>query len=119
MKRSPERDAAGLSGAQRTKLKLDLERERAVALGELKTEEAKARSAAEPEPEPMDAAELSREQGNGALFLARARAHLREVEDALAKIGEGHYGLSERSGRPIGYDRLAAVPWARLATGEE
>jgi DnaK suppressor protein len=119
MRRSIERDAAGLTGTERGKLKLNLERERSVALGELRSDEAKARSAAEPEPEPMDAAELTGEQSNGALFVARTRAHLREVEDALAKFAEGRYGLSERSGRPIGYDRLTAVPWARLAADEE
>jgi DnaK suppressor protein len=118
MRRSQERDAAGLSGTERTKLKLDLERERAVAIGELKSAEANAR-AAEAEPEPMDAAELAREQGDGALFVARTRVHLHDIDDAITKIVEGRYGLSERSGRPIGYDRLAAVPWARFAVDEE
>jgi DnaK suppressor protein len=118
MRRTVERDAAGLTGVERARLKLDLERERAVALGEIRNEGAKAR-AAESEPEPMDAAEIAREQGNGALFLARARDHLREVEDALAKIGDGTYGLSEKSGLPIGFPRLQAVPWARFAADEE
>jgi RNA polymerase-binding transcription factor DksA len=118
MGRLIERDAAGLTGPQRARLKLDLERARAVVLGELKSEEAKAR-ASEPESEPMDAAELAREQGNGALFVERARAHLRDVDDALAKIGTGRYGLSEKSGRPIGFDRLVALPWARFSADEE
>jgi DnaK suppressor protein len=118
MKRSEEHDAAGLTGAERTKLKLDLERARFVALGELAKAEAHAR-VSESEAEPMDAVELASEQGNGALFVARTRAHLRDVEDALAKIASGGYGLSERSGRPIGYDRLAAVPWTRTAADEE
>jgi DnaK suppressor protein len=118
MRRSQERDAAGLSGTERIKLKLDLERERSVALGELKSAETSAREA-EPESEPMDAAELAREQGDGAIFIARTREHLHDVDDAIAKIAEGRYGLSERSGRPIGYDRLAAVPWARFAIDED
>jgi DnaK suppressor protein len=118
MKRSGDHDAAGLSGAERAKLKLDLEHRRSAALGELGRAEAHAR-VAESEPEPMDAAELSREQGNGALFVARTRAHLRDIEDALARMANGRYGLSEKSGRPIGYDRLAAVPWARFAADEE
>ena len=118
MRRSQERDAAGLSGTERIKLKLDLERERSVAIGELKSAETSAR-AAEAESEPMDAAELAREQGDGALFIARTREHLHDVEDAISKIAEGRYGLSERTGRPIGYDRLEAVPWARFAIDEE
>ena len=118
MKRSETRDAAGLTGAERVKLKLDLERERAAALGELRTAETNARSS-DAVSEPMDAAELSREQGDGAIFAARTREHLREIEDAIAKIESGRYGLSERSGRPIGYDRLHASPWARFAADEE
>jgi DnaK suppressor protein len=118
MRRSTERDAAGLTGVERARLKLDLERERAVVLGEVRNEEAKAR-AAEPAPEPMDAAELAREQGNGAIFLSRARDHLREIEAALGKIGAGTYGLSEKTGAPIGFPRLQAVPWARFAADEE
>jgi DnaK suppressor protein len=118
MRRTQERDAAGLSGPERMKLKLDLERERSVALGELKHAESNAR-AADAEPEPMDAAELAREQGDGAIFVARTREHLHDVEDAITKIAEGRYGLSERTGRPIGYDRLAAVPWARFAVDED
>jgi DnaK suppressor protein len=118
MKRSDHRDAAGLTGSERAKLKLDLERERAAVLGELRSGEGSARTA-ESFAEPMDAAELSREQGDGAITVARARAHLRDVEDALAKIESGRYGLSEKSGGPIGYDRLAAIPWARLAIDEE
>ena len=118
MKRSDQRDAAGLTGTERTKLKLDLERERAAVLGELRSGEGSARTA-ESFAEPMDAAELSREQGDGAITVGRMRAHLKDVEDALAKIEAGRYGLSEKSGSPIGYDRLAAIPWARLAIDEE
>jgi DnaK suppressor protein len=110
-------DAAGLTEAQRKKLQASLERERAAAREALASAEAAARSG-ETEPEPMDAAELSREQGDGAIFVARARQHLGDVEDALAKLRAGRYGVSERTGRPIGYDRLAAVPWARLAADE-
>jgi RNA polymerase-binding transcription factor len=118
MKRSDPRDAAGLTGTERIKLKLDLERERAVVLGELRSGEGAAR-AAESFAEPMDAAELSREQGDGAITVGRMRTHLRDIEDALAKIESGRYGLSEKSGRPIGYDRLVALPWARFAIDEE
>ncbi len=41
-----------------------------------------------------------------------------EVERALAKLQDGRYGVSEKSGAPIPYARLAAVPWARTAVGE-
>jgi DnaK suppressor protein len=43
----------------------------------------------------------------------RERALLAEVERALAKLHAGTYGFDEKTGEPIPYERLAAVPWAR------
>jgi len=68
--------------------------------------------------EPMDAAELTREQDDGVLLGARDRGRLSEIERALAKLDNGGYGRSELSGKPIGFRRLLAVPWART-TAEE
>ena len=48
----------------------------------------------------------------------RERALLAEIERALAKFGAGTYGISEKSGAPIPYDRLTAVPWARQGADE-
>jgi len=48
----------------------------------------------------------------------RERALLAEVERALEKLERGGYGVSERSGLPIPYPRLVALPWARDAMGE-
>jgi len=39
---------------------------------------------------------------------------IRCIQSALAKIGDGSYGLCERCEEPIPRKRLAAVPWARL-----
>jgi DnaK suppressor protein len=44
---------------------------------------------------------------------APERALLADIERALRKMEDGEYGLSEKTGAPIPYDRLAAVPWAR------
>ncbi len=41
------------------------------------------------------------------------RTLLTEVEHALAKLDAGSYGSSELDGRPISYERLLALPWAR------
>jgi DnaK suppressor protein len=68
--------------------------------------------------EPADAAEQTREQDDAILFTENDRALLAEVEHALAKLDAGQYGVSEASGRPIGFARLEAVPWARLAADE-
>jgi RNA polymerase-binding protein DksA len=39
---------------------------------------------------------------------------IHDVQAALAKIGEGTYGLCEQCEEPISAKRLDAVPWARL-----
>lgn len=39
-------------------------------------------------------------------------AKLRDVERALDKLDDGTYGTCDVCGRPIGPDRLEAIPWA-------
>ena len=111
---------SGLTPAQLEQLRAALIHARAESTALLKEEEATARSA-EPLTEPMDAAELTREQGDAAVLADRARARLRDITAALDKLetNPGRYGLSERSGAPIGFERLKAIPWARLAVDEE
>ena len=43
-----------------------------------------------------------------------ARETLVEIEAALQRIDAGTYGVCEGCGKPIGAERLAAIPWARL-----
>jgi DnaK suppressor protein len=107
-----------LTPAQLARLRDRLLGARAETLAQLRREEGSAR-AAERLSEPMDAAELSREQGDAALLVERHRQRLLEIDDALRKLDTGDYGVSEQSGQPIGYARLEAVPWARLAADEE
>ncbi|KKB74954.1 MULTISPECIES: TraR/DksA C4-type zinc finger protein [Bacillus] len=38
---------------------------------------------------------------------------LQEVEDALERMEDGTYGICEKTGREIPYERLKAVPYAR------
>jgi len=38
-----------------------------------------------------------------------------EIDAALRRIAGGEYGVCERSGEPIGFDRLSARPWTRFA----
>jgi DnaK suppressor protein len=42
----------------------------------------------------------------------RLDAKLRDVERALAKLGEGTYGRCDGCGHEIGPERLEAIPWA-------
>jgi len=44
---------------------------------------------------------------------------LREIERALTKLEFGTYGVDEDTGEPIGFPRLAALPWARHAAAVE
>ena len=41
-------------------------------------------------------------------------AAIAEVDRALEKLDEGTYGTCDDCGRPIGRERLEAVPWAAL-----
>lgn len=50
-----------------------------------------------------------------ALNRERTRIMLREVEQALARIENGTYGICEDTGRPIGLKRLEAQPTATLS----
>lgn len=62
------------------------------------------------------------EQGSDAygqslsLDLAAAdRRLIREIDDALARIAAGTYGVCELTGKPIKVERLEELPWARYS----
>ncbi len=42
-----------------------------------------------------------------------------EVDAAIGRVGEGSYGNCERCGKPIGDDRLEAIPWARFCLEDQ
>jgi DnaK suppressor protein len=111
-------ESSGLDAVQLEHLRDKLLRARTDTLVRLRDQEAVA-LATEREPEPMDAAELAREQGDAALLVELSLSRLREIDDALMRMDAGRYGVSERSGTPIGFDRLDAVPWARTTADEE
>ena len=48
-----------------------------------------------------------------------ARDTLVEIDAALRRIEAGTYGTCEACGKPIGADRLAAIPWARLCIDDQ
>ena len=39
---------------------------------------------------------------------------LQEIDGALARIEDGTYGICQSCGKPIGNERLEALPWAML-----
>jgi DnaK suppressor protein len=69
-----------------------------------------------PPDEPRELEEAAQRGSERDTTLAVERpeqALLADVERALEKLDAGTYGLSEKTGAPIPYERLAAVPWAR------
>ncbi len=52
-------------------------------------------------------------------FLESIEAELADVEHALRRLDEGTYGICEACGRPIGEDRLEAVPAARFCRDDQ
>lgn len=106
--------ASALSKSQLDELRRRLEEERTrllTVVGEPAPPEA---HGPEFEEQAQRASEADLQRG----IVARERALLGEVERALAKLADGSYGLSEKTGDPIPYERLEAVPWARHGVDE-
>jgi DnaK suppressor protein len=70
------------------------------------------------QPDPMDAATDATDDDEKVLLSERDRATVRQIDDALSRMDQGTYGLSEESGDPIGFARLKILPWARLTVQE-
>jgi DnaK suppressor protein len=61
-----------------------------------------------------DSSQVTAERGEAEALAATLRETLSEVEHALAKFEDGHYGVCESCGKPIAENRLEAMPAARL-----
>jgi RNA polymerase-binding transcription factor DksA len=61
-----------------------------------------------------DSGQVTAERGEVDALVGTLRDTLSDVDDALAKIDAGTYGICERCGKPIGDARLEAMPAARL-----
>jgi RNA polymerase-binding transcription factor DksA len=109
---------AGLSPKQLARLRASLERLRDALRARVIREAEQAREA-ERLVEPLEAAEQTREQDDAVALLEHDREQLRAVERALARMDDGHYGISAISGKPIPYERLLAVPWTDRDSNEE
>jgi RNA polymerase-binding transcription factor DksA len=106
---------------------MDLNAVRKRLLDERAQRQALAQGLRREQTETVEASELSTvdqhqaELGTETFERERDLAALRIVEDELAdievalrKLGNGSYGICEECGKPIGEERLAAKPWARL-----
>ncbi len=112
----------GLTKAQRDELRRTLEAKRKQLLAVLREHEDSAEERDEAhERDPGDAADLAGsaiEDHDRIAMADRDLELLEEVDHALTRLDAGTYGLSEASGRPISYERLRAVPWARYDAEE-
>ena len=61
-----------------------------------------------------DSGQVTAERGEVDALVGSLRETLGDIDNALAKIDTGTYGTCERCGKPIGEDRLEAMPAARL-----
>lgn len=52
-------------------------------------------------------------------LLEQVEAELADIEHALERLEEGTYGTCEACGKPIGDDRLEAVPAARFCLDDQ
>ncbi len=60
-----------------------------------------------------DTSQVTAERGEVEAVTGSLKESLAEVEDALAKLEQGTYGICERCGQPISAARLEARPAAR------
>lgn len=79
-------------------------------------DEALRRSQMSPQSQPHDLADLSTDNHqleNTLGLVGSERGILTEIEQALARIQEGTYGVCEADGCSIPRARLRAIPWTR------
>jgi len=68
----------------------------------------------EPSSLPTHLADLGSnafEQDQNLGMAERGAEEVHEIDEALARVEDGTYGICERCGRPIHIDRLRARPW--------
>lgn len=61
----------------------------------------------------VEAASLREEAARAGGIAEQHEQTLVEIDDRVSRLRDGRYGLCERSGEPIGIDRLRLIPWAR------
>jgi DnaK suppressor protein len=65
-----------------------------------------------------DAASLQENRLRARGMVEQHQHIINEIDAALRRLGNGSYGISEKTGEPIAYDRLMLIPWARTAADD-
>ena len=66
-----------------------------------------------------DAASLQESRLRARGMVEQHQQIINEIDAALSRLGNGIYGVSEKSGEPIAYERLMLIPWARTGMDED
>jgi DnaK suppressor protein len=114
-----EHHKSHLSDADLNRLRTALSRKRDELIAAERATSSEQRGVYDRETEQGDVAETQIEQESALRIGAFDASLLADVERALKKLDDGHYGTSEDSGEQIPLDRLDAVPWARRTAAEE
>lgn len=107
-----------LTKTQLAKLRTALEEERAQLLEQAQDLDAEAdikqwRDAGF-DDDPADTGSANFERERAQSLANHARRILLQIDDALGRMDAGTYGLCERCGEPIEFERLEAIPYATL-----
>jgi DnaK suppressor protein len=65
-----------------------------------------------------EAASLQEGRARASGIADQHRQTIAEIDYALKRLEIGGYGVSDVSGEPIAFERLALIPWARTAAGD-
>jgi len=110
-----ESEAEQLTEPQLQELRSILEQRRAELAASIDGRRGEERDTGREVGDEMDEANTEGASAMASKLLERDVNLFREIERAIAKLGDGTYGLCEGTGEPIGYSRLKLRPWARFS----
>ena len=117
----PKKNQAGLNSRELEhfrELLLDKRRELVGDMSHMEREALRSASGTNLSNLPMHMADMGTDNYEQEFTLGlveKERILLREINQALAKIQDGTYGICEGTGKPINKIRLEAQPWARYS----
>ena len=111
-KRAPAKTIAPLSHNDNEFMRA-LKREKAQLLDELQKQQVQQDHPTTGNHMADDATDVA-EQAKTLALRTHLEGMLKEVDRAMARLDKGTFGLCEKCGKPIGDERLKAMPWVTL-----